>query len=139
MGSLDGADPVRLAFVAQMIQLMRDIDPLDRLVSASVAHPKRTDEELYNLQGIDAAGFVWQCGEVPEEDFGETVEGLRQFGKPVVNHCTRPPRSGNADIAEERNRLVEAARLNAFSFVRPESVYPHTQDWLNELIQSICP
>lgn len=129
--SLDGADPVRIAFVSDLIGLLRETDPLDRLVSASIAAPKRTDTALYSLQGIDTAGFDWDDGGIAESSFQETVASLREFGKPVVNNRVVP--AADAGLSE-RKRLEQAIAAGAHTILRPETV---GADWLKAAIDQI--
>lgn len=138
VGSLDGADPVRVGFVSHFIEMLREIDPIDRLVSASIATPKRTDAALYRLQGVDTAGFDWVDGATTESSFAETVSALREFGKPVVNHKTAPPADGAATSDLERIRLWEALACGGNSVLFPETVGPAGPPaWLKELIATV--
>jgi len=137
ISSLDGADPVRAGFVSHFVDLLREADPLDRLVSVSVANPKRTDSAIYSLQGVDAAGFDWRDGELAAQGFAETVATLRRFGKPVVNHRARPARDEAEADRFERERVLAAIEAGGHTIARPETVLPETAAWLRELVSRL--
>jgi hypothetical protein len=117
--------------VSDLIGLLREIDLLDRLVSASTADPKRTDTALHSLQGIDTASFDWEDVGIAESSFQETVALLREFGKPVVND--RVVQATNANRAE-RERLEQAIAAGAHTIVRPATT---EADWLKAMIDRI--
>jgi hypothetical protein len=133
LSSLDGADPVLMAWVSDLVGLLGVADKLERLVSASVAAAKRTDTALYGVQGIDTAGFDWQDGGISELSFAETVAELPGFGKPIVNHRVTLCRDADSDRCE-RERFEQAAESGAHTILRPETL---GADWLKAFIDSI--
>jgi hypothetical protein len=138
ISSLDGADPIRVGFVSHFIGMLRELDPIDRLVSASVAKPKRTDAALYRMQGVDTAGFDWVDGVIAESSFAETVTTLREFGRPVVNHkVTLATDIGSRDEFE-RIRIWRALASGGHSVITPGTVGPTGPPaWLAELIATV--
>lgn len=81
---MEGVDPVREAFIAHFVELLRRVDTLDRVATASVRNIRRADQDLYRLVGIDTVQFWLPAGLEPHEELIEAVSALRSFGKPVI-------------------------------------------------------
>jgi hypothetical protein len=81
---MEGMDPVRVGFVSHFVELLREVDTLDRVTTASVRTLRRADQDLYRLVGIDTVQFQLPFGMEPHKELIETVTALREFGKPVI-------------------------------------------------------